>query len=154
VATELTVVRITCTGAPVDVSAVLLARNGKVRNDDDLVFYNQPSHDGVRVGGDSVTADLKLIPDDITCIAVVVSIDIEAQPTAVFDEHTQWQAAISQPSGTHLAFAPGQFSSGETVSIAMELYRHTAGWKVRAVGQGYDTGLAGLALAYGIDVDA
>lgn len=48
----------------------------------------------------------------------------------------------------------GPFSSGETVCIVVELYRHTPGWKVRAVGQGYDTGLAGLACDYGIDVEA
>ncbi|WP_028815276.1 TerD family protein [Streptomyces flavidovirens] len=154
VATEPTTVRITCTGAPVDISAVLLTPNGKVRNDHDLVFYNHPRHDGVRVGGDTVTANLSLIPDDITSIAVIVSIDLEAQPTAVFDQHTQWQADITQTSGTQLAFTPGPFSSGETVSIAVELYRHTGGWKARGVGQGYDTGLAGLATDYGINVEA
>ncbi|WP_346011187.1 TerD family protein [Streptomyces sp. SID8358] len=135
-------------------SAVLLTRNGKVRSDHDLVFYNHPSHDGVSVGGDTVTADLGLIPDDIATIAVIVSIDLEAQPAAVFDNHTQWQADITQPSRTQLAFTPDPFSSGETVTIAVELYRHTTGWKARAVGQGYDTGLAGLATDYGIDVEA
>jgi stress response protein SCP2 len=152
--TEPTTVRITCTGAPVDVSAVLLTRNGKVRSDHDLVFYNHPSHDGVSVGGDTVTADLGLIPDDIATIAVIVSIDLEAQPAAVFDQHTQWQADITQPSRTQLAFTTDPLSSGETVTITVELYRHTTGWKARAVGQGYDTGLAGLATDYGIDVEA
>ncbi|MFI0779271.1 TerD family protein [Streptomyces sp. NPDC021212] len=154
VATEPTTVRITCTGAPVDVSAVLLASNGKVRNDHDLVFYNHPRHDGVRVAGDTVTADLSLIPDDITSITVIVSIDLEAQPTAVFDQHTQWQADITQPSGPQLMFTPVPFSSGETVTIAVEFYRYANGWKARAVGQGYDTGLAGLATDYGINVEA
>lgn len=154
VATEPTTVRITCTGAPVDVSAVLLTRNGKVRDDHDLVFYNHPTHDGVSVGGDTVTADLNLIPDDITSIAVIVSIDLEAQPAAIFDQHTQWHADITQSSSAQLAFAPGPFSSGETVTIAVELYRHTTGWKARAVGQGYNTGLAGLATDYGINIEA
>ncbi|MFF7656480.1 TerD family protein [Streptomyces sp. NPDC007983] len=153
-ATEPTTVRITATGAPVDVSAVLLARNGKVRMDQDLVFYNHPSHEGVRVGGDTVVAELSLVPDDIASIAIIVSIDLDAQPTAVFDQHTLWQADITQPSGTQLSFVPGRFSSGETVTIAVELYRHGTGWKARAVGQGYDTGLAGLVTDYGIDVEA
>ncbi|REK84476.1 stress protein [Streptomyces inhibens] len=152
--TEPTTVRITATGAPVDVSAVLLSRNGKVRSDHDLVFYNHPSHDGVRVGSNIVTADLDLIPGDIATIAVIVSIDLEAQSAAVFDQHTQWQALITQPSGTQLTFIPGPFCSGETVTIAVELYRHTTEWKARAVGQGYDTGLAGLAADYGINVEA
>ncbi|MFF0000869.1 TerD family protein [Streptomyces avermitilis] len=113
--------RITATGAPVDVSAALLGRNGKVRSDHDLVFYNQPSHDGARVGGNIVTADLDLIPGDIATIAVIVSIDLEAQSAAAFDQHTQWQADITQSSGTQLTFASGPFSSGETVTIAVEL---------------------------------
>ncbi|MFJ9760733.1 TerD family protein [Streptomyces sp. NPDC101149] len=46
------------------------------------------------------------------------------------------------------------FVSRETVAIAVEVYRHGSGWKVRAVGQGYDTGLAGLAADYGINVDS
>ncbi|MFB6854860.1 TerD family protein [Streptomyces sp. NPDC056341] len=152
--TEPTTIRIAAAGAPVDVSAVLLSRNGKVRNDNDLVFYNHPSHNGVRVGGDTVTADLGSIPDDVAAIAVIVSIDLEAQPTAVFDQHTFWQAGITQPSGAPLSFAPDPFSSGETVTIVVELYRRTTGWKVRSVGQGYDTGLAGLATDYGINVEA
>ncbi|MFE5008753.1 TerD family protein [Streptomyces sp. NPDC056696] len=83
----------------------------------------------------------------------MVIIDLEAQPAAVFDQHTRWQADIIQPSSTQLTFAPGPFSSGETVTIAVELYRHTSGWKARSVGQGYDTGLASLATDYGIDVE-
>ncbi|MFI0779321.1 TerD family protein [Streptomyces sp. NPDC021212] len=153
-ATEPTTVRITATGAPVDVSAVLLTRSGKVRSDQDLVFYNHPSHGGVRVGGDTVVAELSLIPDDIASIAIIVSIDLEAQSTAVFDQHTLWQADITQPSGSRLSFVPGHFASDETVTIAVELYRHTTGWKARAVGQGYDTGLAGLVTDYGTDVEA
>ncbi|QES47272.1 stress protein [Streptomyces venezuelae] len=147
-------VRIIATGAPVDVSAVLLATNGKVRNDNDLVFYNHPHQDGVRADGDTVTAVLGNVPDDVRSIAVVVSIDLEARPTAVFDQHTTWRAEATQLSQNLLSFQPEPFASGETVTVAMELYRHSGGWKARAVGQGYDTGLAGLATDYGIDVEA
>ncbi|MFE2361077.1 TerD family protein [Streptomyces virginiae] len=147
-------VRIIATGAPVDVSAVLLATDGKVRNDNDLVFYNHPHQDGVRADGDTITAVLGNVPDDVRSIAVVVSIDLEARPTAVFDQHTTWRAEATQLSQNLLSFQPEPFASGETVTVAMELYRHSGGWKARAVGQGYDTGLAGLATDYGIDVEA
>ncbi|MFD5623608.1 TerD family protein [Streptomyces yangpuensis] len=151
--TEATTVELTTTGAPVDVSAVLLSCDGKVRSDNDLVFYNHPSHDGVAVGGSAVTADLEQVPGDVTTIAVVASIDLEAQPAAVFDQRTTWRAYIAQPSGTQLSFSPAPFTSGETVVVTVELYRYAGGWKARAVGQGYDTGLAGLATDYGIDVE-
>ncbi|WP_031082550.1 TerD family protein, partial [Streptomyces sp. NRRL WC-3549] len=41
----------------------------------------------------------------------------------------------------------------ETAVICGELYRRGEGWKFRAVGQGYPTGLVGLATAFGISVD-
>ncbi|SFL67168.1 TerD family protein [Streptomyces pini] len=152
--TEPTTVRITATGAPVDVSAVLLTGSGKVRGDHDLVFYNHPHQDGVGAGSDTITADLTRIPEDIHKIAVIVSIDLEARPTTVFDARTTWRADITQASGTALSFKPPPFTAGETVTIAVELYRHGPVWKTRAVGQGYNTGLAGLATDYGIDIDA
>lgn len=144
-------VQISAASTPVDVSAVLLNGSGKVRDDHDFVFYNQPHHDGVHTNSDTVTADLDHIPADVQSIAVIVSIDLQAQPTATFDRHTPWRADISQP-GQALRFQPDPFTAGETVTIATEIYRHTSGWKIRAVGQGYSTGLAGLATDYGINV--
>ncbi|MFD5536796.1 TerD family protein [Streptomyces sp. NPDC127079] len=152
--TESVAVRLITTGVPVDVSAVLLTSNGKVRSDHDLVFYNHPHHDGVRTSSDTVTADLPHLPEDVHTVAVIASIDLEAQPTASFDQHTTWHAEITQPTGGGIAFTPVPFASGETVTIAMEIYRHGSSWKARAVGQGYDTGLAGLAADYGINVEA
>lgn len=154
VKTGATAVRITPAGAPVDVSAVLLTSSGRVRSDDDLVFFNHPSQDGVRVTGDTVRADLGLIPETVSSIAVVVSIDSEAQHGAVFGQDARWEAEITQPSGTRLSFTPEVFSGRETVAVAVELYRRAGGWKARAVGQGYDTGLAGLATDYGINIEA
>ncbi|MEU6964982.1 TerD family protein [Streptomyces chrestomyceticus] len=150
--TALTAVRITATGVPVDVSAVLCTSSGKVRGDDDMVFYNHPAQDGVRVSTDIVTAELDLIPQDVSSIAIIVSIDLEAHSDAVFGQDARWEAQITQSPGTRLSFAPPAFTGRETVAIAVELYRRTGGWKARAVGQGYDTGLAGLATDYGINV--
>ncbi|MEU1691923.1 TerD family protein [Streptomyces hirsutus] len=152
-ATEAATIRITASGMPVDVSAVLLTSRGRVRGDDDLVFYNHPSQDGVRVNGNTVTADLSLIPESVSSVAVVVSVDPEARPGAVFGQDAMWEAEVTQPSGTRLSFTPPAFTRRETVAVAVELYRHTGAWKARAVGQGYDTGLAGLAIDYGIDVE-
>ncbi|WP_236579634.1 TerD family protein [Streptomyces sp. HM190] len=145
--------RIITTGVPVDVSAVLLTSHGKVRGDHDLVFYNHPYQDGVHSSTAAITAELPHIPADIDRVAVIASIDLEAQPTAVFDQHATWRAETTQPSGTSLSFEPPPFTSGETVSVVVEIYRHAAGWKVRAVGQGYNTGLAGMATDFGINVE-
>ncbi|MDJ0347377.1 hypothetical protein QMK19_40085 [Streptomyces sp. H10-C2] len=48
-------------------------------------------------------------------------------------------------------FTPGPFTSGEAVTIAVQLYRRTAGGKTCAVRQGYDTGHAGVATDYGVN---
>lgn len=153
-ATEEATIRITASGVPVDVSAVLLTRKGRVRSDGDLVFYNHPFQDGVRVNGSTATAELSLIPEGVSSIAIIVSVDPEGPPGAVFDQNTEWEAQITQPSGTWLSFMPPVFSGGETVAVAVELYRRDGRWRVRAVGQGYDSGLAGLATDYGINVKA
>ncbi|MFD5016932.1 TerD family protein [Streptomyces chartreusis] len=150
---ETVTVRLTTTGAPVDVSAVLLTSHGKVRGDHDLVFYNHPHQDGVHSSTGAITAELPHIPADIHSVAVIASIDLEAQPTAVFDQHSTWRAETTQPSGTSLSFEPAPFTSDETVAVVVEIYRHAAGWKVRAVGQGYDTGLAGMATDFGINIE-
>ncbi|MFF9119029.1 TerD family protein [Streptomyces massasporeus] len=150
---ESVTVRIISTGVPVDVSAVLLTSHGKVRGDHDLVFYNHPYQDGVHSSTAAITAELPHIPADIDRVAVIASIDLEAQPTAMFGQHATWRAETAQPSGTSLSFEPPPFTSGETVSVVVEIYRHAAGWKVRAVGQGYDTGLAGMATDFGINVE-
>ncbi|MFE4758757.1 TerD family protein [Streptomyces mirabilis] len=146
-------VHVIASGAPVDVSAALLTCHGTVRGDHDLVFYNHPHQDGVRASGDTITADLPRLPDGIHAVAVIASIDLEAEPTAAFDRDTTWRADVTQASSTSLSFAPQPFTSGETVTIVVEIYRHSSGWKVRAVGQGYDTGLAGLATDYGINIE-
>ncbi|MFI5432831.1 TerD family protein [Rhodococcus baikonurensis] len=41
----------------------------------------------------------------------------------------------------------------ETALVVGELYRRAGVWKFRAVGQGYASGLRGVATDYGINVD-
>ncbi|WP_443060873.1 VWA domain-containing protein [Streptomyces sp. NBC_00448] len=135
---------------PVDVSALLLGPNGKVRSDGDLVFYNHPAQSGVSLAGETVTVDLPRIPADVATVVVVASVD-PSSPGTVFTAAPVLTAG--QGDGTRLTFTPPDFAAGETVVVLAELYRRSGGWKLRAVGQGYATGLAGLATDYGIDVD-
>ncbi|WP_329405758.1 VWA domain-containing protein [Nocardia vinacea] len=147
---ESVVLSVTAHGLQVDVSALLLGIGGKVRSDEDLVFYNHPSHDGVTVSGHTVTAQLHKIPANVGSVVVVASAD-PLQPGAVFTAAPR--LTVTQSSSKDLAFAPPDFTSGETVVVLAELYRRNDTWKVRAVGQGYSSGLAGLAADYGVDVE-
>ncbi|MEU8138810.1 TerD family protein [Streptodolium elevatio] len=137
--------------APIDVSAVLLGRDGKVRSDEDLVFYNHPRHDGVAVAGRTVQIDLPSLPADVERIAVVASIDPDT-PAEHFDAVTT-PGAVLESGAVRVTFAAPAFVDRETVAVVMEVYRRAGAWKVRAVGQGWASGLAGLATDFGVDVD-
>lgn len=148
--TARTVLSVAVQGLSSDVSALLLDPDGKVRGDHDLVFYNHPTQDGVSVEGAAVTAELSRLPADVHRVVVVVSAD-PLQPGAVFTRAPQ--LTITQSGAAALSFTAPDFGSGETVVVLAELYRRGDGWKVRAVGQGYASGLAGLARDYGVDID-
>ncbi|MGW8503733.1 VWA domain-containing protein [Streptomyces sp. CLCI03] len=142
----------TAPGVATDVCAVLLAKDGKVRGDDDLVFYNHPAQDGVVLGGRTVVADLPAVPASVDRIAIVASVDPTLPASAHFTAADTPKAVI-ECGGVRIGFEPPPFTHRETAAVLVEIYRRDGAWKVRAVGQGWDTGLAGLATAFGIVVD-
>ncbi|ALV36463.1 TerD family protein [Streptomyces sp. CdTB01] len=144
--------------APVrlDVSGLLLTGDGKVRSDDDFIFYNQPAGPGVtyRSGGgtspDAITVDTAAVPPGIEKIVVTASPDAAGQtfqgiePTATIRD---------ADSGAVLAtFTPPQLGT-ETALVVVEIYLRNGQWKARAVGQGYANGLAGIATDFGVTVE-
>ncbi|GAA4993345.1 hypothetical protein GCM10023205_77500 [Yinghuangia aomiensis] len=146
------------TAAAVDVSALLLDASGSVRSDADFVFYNQPSAPGVtfRPGAPgaaaSVLVDTVGVPADIVRVVVVASLDGNGPTT--FGAAGAVQASVRDAaSGTDLVvFAPPGLGA-ETALLLLEIYRRGDAWKVRAVGQGYANGLAGIATDFGVAVD-
>jgi stress response protein SCP2 len=143
-------------GVPdVDGSALLLRADGKVRGDEDFVFYNQPRHPSgaVRHTGKSGTRDateveLRALPPDIDRIVLAASAD-----GGTFGAVPDLRLIVSNlGTGAEIATFPINASS-ETAMVCGELYQRNGQWKFRAVGQGYANGLAGLATDYGISVD-
>ncbi|MDQ1039463.1 stress response protein SCP2 [Streptomyces sp. V3I8] len=144
--------------APVrlDVSGLLLTADGKVRSDDDFIFYNQPSGPGVtyRSGGgstpDSITVDTTAVPPGIEKIVVTASPDAAGQtfqgiePTATIRNADDGSVLSS--------FTPPQLGA-ETALVIVEVYLRNGAWKARAVGQGYANGLAGIATDFGVSVE-
>ncbi|MDC7339612.1 TerD family protein [Streptomyces lydicus] len=143
--------------APVrlDVSGLLLAADGKVRSDADFVFYNQPAGPGVThsaapAGGDTITVDTAAVPDGIEKIVVTASLDAAG---ATFAGTEPTATVRNADDGSALAsFTPPRLGS-ETALVVVEIYRRAGAWKVRAVGQGYANGLAGIATDFGVTVD-
>ncbi|MFZ3557336.1 MULTISPECIES: TerD family protein [unclassified Streptomyces] len=149
----------------VDASALLLAADGRVRSDEDFVFYNQPRHpDGKvwRLGQkrvadgmtDTIQADLSGVPAEITRILVTASTDPDATP---FENVRSLRLSLYD-AGAEAAEPIAYFdikpeTGAETALICGELYRRGDGWRLRAVGEGYSDGLVGLATDFGISVD-
>ncbi|MFJ2402085.1 TerD family protein [Streptomyces xanthochromogenes] len=144
--------------APVrlDVSGLLLTADGKVRSDDDFIFYNQPQGPGVthRSGGgtapDAIVVDTAAVPPGIEKIVVTASPDAAGQtfqgiePTATLRNGDDGAVIAS--------FTPPQLGA-ETALVVMEIYLRGGAWKARAVGQGYANGLAGIATDFGVSVE-
>lgn len=144
--------------APVrlDVSSLLLTADGKVRSDEDFIFYNQPNGPGVtyRSGGgttpDAITVDTAAVPPGIEKIVVTASPDAAGQtfqgiePTATIRN--------ADDNGVLATFTPPQLGA-ETALVIVEIYLRNGAWKARAVGQGYADGLAGIATDFGVTVE-
>ncbi|MGW1668412.1 TerD family protein [Streptomyces sp. NPDC002324] len=142
-----------------DASALLLV-GGKVRSDADFVFYNQPAHssgavrhEGKRDAGGQVTeslvVDLARVEPAVETVVVAASADggtfgqVPGLHIRVLDERA----------GTEIARYDSADAGAETAFVLGEFYRRQGAWKFRAVGQGYSSGLEGLATDFGISVD-
>lgn len=152
-----------------DASLFMLADTGKVASDADFIFYgNKTSTDGsVVYGGDNrtgegegddekITIDLTKVPAHIKKLAITVTIDEwEARKQNFGMVDGAYARCINAASNEELArFDLSEDSAGETAMIFVEIYRGSdAGeWKVKAIGQGYEGGLARLATDYGVNL--
>lgn len=159
----------TTTGADfdLDASAILCGADGKVVDDSHFVFFNNlKSPDGsVEHTGDNLTGegegDDEIVNVDLSHVPTTVAKVVF--PVSIYDASTRQQSfgqvinafirIVDRSNGTELArYDLSEDASTETAMVFGELYRHGAEWKFRAVGQGYASGLAGIAKEYGVNV--
>jgi len=145
----------------VDASALLLGQDGRVRSDEDFVFYNQPRHPSGLVRylpkrrepeglTDSVEVDLGGLDRSVERVLLAASAD----GGTFADVRDLVLLLVDAGSGETVArFEVRPETGSETALICGELYRRGDGWKFRALGQGYDTGLIALATEFGISVE-
>lgn len=147
-------------GVPDADGSALLLVGGKVRDDNDFVFYNQPSHpagsvryEGKQRAGDLVTdtllVNLGAVEPAVDRILLAASAD-GGTFGQLPDVHIR---LLDAANGAEVARFDSTGATTETAFILGELYRRAGAWKFRAVGQGYASGLAGLARDFGISVD-
>ncbi|MGW5674020.1 TerD family protein [Streptomyces sp. NPDC003860] len=143
-----------------DVSVLLLDDGGKVRSESDFYFYNHPAAvDGsVQLLGktptdsgseDRISLDLTAVPPDVSRIVVAGS---RYEGARFGDLHDIRLTLADRANEVLLGFSIDD-AGVETAFVFGELYRRGEEWKFRAVGQGYESGLAGLATDFGIEID-
>lgn len=150
-----------------DASALITGPERKVLSDSHFVFYNNlRSPDGsVEHTGDNLTGegdgddevinvDLPAVPPNVTNIFFPVSIhDADARRQSFGQVTNAYIRVVDLATGSELArYDLSEDASSETAMLFGELYRHNGEWKFRAVGQGYASGLAGIARDYGVNI--
>lgn len=155
-----------------DASAFLLGKNGKVRKDEDFIFYgNLQSSDGsVTHTGDNLTGagegddetlfiDFSKVPEDVEKIAITVTIYDADVRNQNFGQVSNAYVRVAKRAGENdtigselLRYDLGEEFSVETALVVCELYRYGNTWKFNAVGAGYQGGLYALCKAFGVNV--
>jgi tellurium resistance protein TerD len=150
-----------------DASALLLNSGGKVISDQHFVFFNNlkspdgsVEHTGDNLTGEgegddeSINVDLTAVPAECERIVFPVSIyDADNRSQNFGQVRNAFIRIVDRSDNNELArFDLTEDASTETAMVFGELYRHGGEWKFRAVGQGYASGLAGIATDFGVNV--
>jgi tellurium resistance protein TerD len=150
-----------------DASAIMLTSAGKAISDGHFVFFNNlKSPDGsVEHTGDNLTGEgegddeaikvnLAAVPAEADRIVFPVSIyDADARGQSFGQVRNAFIRIVNQAGGAEIArYDLSEDASTETAMVFGELYRNGSDWKFRAVGQGYATGLRGIAMDFGVNV--
>jgi stress response protein SCP2 len=143
----------------VDLVALIIGQSGSVRSDADMIFYNQPgAADGSVVhagkvlgdghGSDDVCVDIPSLGADVMSLTIAASTD-----GAPFGAISTLEWCVVLQNGETAVRYKVEGLTTERALVLGELYRRAGGWRLRAVGQGWDGGLAGLATDYGVAVE-
>ena len=159
----------TTTGADfdLDASAIVLGADGKVLSDKHFVFFNNlTSPDGsVEHTGDNLTGEgegddeqvkvnLSGLPPEVDKVVFPVSIyDADSRSQSFGQVRNAFIRVVNAAGNAEIArYDLTEDASTETAMVFGEIYRNGADWKFRAVGQGYASGLAGIARDFGVNV--
>jgi tellurium resistance protein TerD len=149
-----------------DASALLIGADGKVRSSADFIFYNQPAaadgsvkHLGDNRTGDGagddeqISVDLNAVAADVDRVVIAVSIDKADERRQNFGQVRGAYCRVVDQDGTEIVrFDLSEDAAPETAMLFSELYRNGSEWKFKALGQGYTTGLAGIAGDFGVQL--
>lgn len=159
-----------------DASLFLLDRSGKVRSDKDFIFYNQEKsecgsivHMGDNQSGssesvntsdagakdaESISIALNKVPDSIEKIIVAVTIHEAEKHRLNFGQIDGAYVRIIDGDNKNVVakYDLSEDAGVETSMVFCEIYRHDNEWKIKAVEQGFKSGLRELAIGYGVQL--
>jgi tellurium resistance protein TerD len=150
-----------------DASAIVLNAEGKAASDKHFIFFNNlTSPDGtVEHTGDNLTGEGEGDDEQVKVNLAGMAADIDkiVFPVSIYDADARSQSfgqvrnafirVINAADQKEIArYDLSEDASTETAMVFGELYRNGADWKFRAVGQGYASGLAGIARDFGVNV--
>lgn len=157
-----------------DASVFLVTKNGKVRSDDDFVFYGNLTHSSGsvkslgddRTGGNSedgddeqIIIDLDKIPSYVDRLAITVTIYDAASRRQNFGQVSNAYVRVVKIRNEYdndgyevVRYDLDEEFADETAIVACEITRNGNEWKFCAVGAGYRGELAGLCRKFGVDV--
>lgn len=150
-----------------DASVFILGANGKVRSDEDFIFFNnlEGANGAVVHTGDNLTGDgdgddeqikitLDKFPSDVERVAFVITIHEAENRNQNFGQVSNaFVRVVDHSKNEELArFDLGEDFSIETALICGELYKHNNEWKFSAIGSGYQGGLAAVCRDFGVSV--
>lgn len=151
-----------------DASVFMTKENGKVGSDDDFIFYGNLEHRTKSVvhTGDNRTGDgdgddevikvnFENIPSDYTKLSVAVTIyDADNRLQNFGMVNNAYVRVADEETGEELIrYDLSEDFSTETAIVVAEIYKKNGEWKFKAVGSGYNGGLAALCRQYGIDAE-
>ncbi len=157
----------TGTDFDLDASAIMVKADGKVVSDSHFIFFNNKTspegsveHAGDNLKGagegddESIKVDLVAVPAEVDKIVFPVSVYEAEQRSQNFGQvRNAFIRVVNQQGSTEIArYDLTEDASTETAMVFGELYRNGAEWKFRAIGQGYASGLNGIARDFGVNV--
>jgi len=140
-------------------SALLCDSDGKVISDEHMVFFNQLStpDDSVRYvtkdDKEQIELDLSKIPSAVEKIVFIVFVDPDVRKPGNFGSVRNARIRVADREDSDIArYDITQADKNVTAMVFGEIYRYKDAWKFRAVGQGYSTGLVGVARDYKVNL--
>lgn len=150
-----------------DASAFILGETGKVTDDKDFVFYNNPSgaeksvihlgdnRTGVGDGDDEqIKVDLSQIPATVHKLAFTITIhEAQLRKQNFGQVANAYVRVLNEETGVELIrYDLGEDFSTETAIVLAEVYRNGTEWKFNAIGSGFQGGLAALCSNFGLNI--